>query len=169
VPWGSLPLDPQASCPSQPFWSTSGPHLQSLAVGRSPRSCVYPGGGNADHIQEPFKLSWPGPVLDLVATRPLYVGGAGLVGLTHLLILLGVSIGVFVVKGRLLSQGTLVGDVQHLLGRPGVFHGELVDQRRVPESLLKEPDDGFVVDLRDDIPFVAEALYKFPEELSLLT
>jgi hypothetical protein len=33
---------------------------------------------------------------------------------------------------------------------------------------LKKHDDGFVVDLRYNVPLIAEALDKFPEGLSLL-
>jgi hypothetical protein len=68
-----------------------------------------------------------------------------------LLVLLGVS----GVEGRLLK-------------RPGVLHGKLADQRRLPESLLKKHYDGFVVDLQDDVPLVVEALDKLSEGLSLL-
>jgi hypothetical protein len=92
-------------------------------------------------MHESFKLSWSGPVLH-VAMQPLYVShgairlplfniafrGAGSIRLTLLLILLGVLVGVSVAEGRLLSQGILVGDGKHLLKRPGVFHGELLDQ-----------------------------------------
>jgi hypothetical protein len=85
-----------------------------------------------------------------------------------LLILLGVLVGVSVAEGRLLSQGILVGDGKHLLKRPGVFHGELLDQGWVFESLLEEHDDGFIVNLLDDVPFVVETLDEFSEGLSLL-
>jgi hypothetical protein len=132
---------------------------------------------NANYIQQPFKLSWLGLVL-LVATRTLYVGhgtvwlpllvvafrGAGLIWVTQLLMLLGV----FVIVGRLFGQCILFGDGKHLLRRPGVLHGELADQGWVLESLLEEYDVGFVVDLRDDVPFVPEMLDKFMQGLSLL-
>jgi hypothetical protein len=62
---------------------------------------------DADPVQETFKLSRSGPIL-LVATRPVHVGhgevrlplpiiilrGVGLIRLTLLLVLLGISIGV---------------------------------------------------------------------------
>jgi hypothetical protein len=65
-------------------------------------------------------------------------------------------------------QSILVGNGQHLLRRHGVLHGELPDQGRVPESLLEEHDDGFVVDLRYDVSLVATALDNLLEELSHL-
>jgi hypothetical protein len=34
----------------------------------------------------------------------------------------------------------------------------LSDQSRIPESLLEEYDDRLIIDLRDDIPLVVEAL-----------
>jgi hypothetical protein len=43
---------------------------------------------NADPIKETFKLSRPGPVLGLVASRPLYIGHEA-VGLSLLVIGLG--------------------------------------------------------------------------------
>jgi hypothetical protein len=61
-----------------------------------------------------------------------------------------------------------VGDGEHLLERPGVFHAELADQGQVREPLLEEHDDGFVVNLLDDVPFVTEMLDEFPDGLSLL-
>jgi hypothetical protein len=83
---------------------------------------------------------------------------------TQLLLLLMFSY----VKGRLLNQGILVNDGEHCLRRPGVFHGELTDQGRVPESLLEEHNDRLVVDLWDDVSFVAESLDELTEGLSLL-
>jgi hypothetical protein len=91
-------------------------------------------------------------------------GGVRSVRLTRLLILLGVSI----VEAHLLSQGIFVGNGQHLLGCLGVFHAELVNQGRISESLLEEHDDGLVLDLWDDGPFVTEMLDEFPKGLSLL-
>jgi hypothetical protein len=35
-------------------------------------------------------------------------------------------------------------------------------------SLLEEHDDGFVINLWDDVPFLAEVLDEFPEGLSLV-
>jgi hypothetical protein len=84
---------------------------------------------NSDPIQEPFKLSRPGPVLGHVGTWPLYVchravwlpllvvafGGAGSIRLTQLLILLGVSVSV--VEGRssarahLLAMASISSDI----------------------------------------------------------
>jgi hypothetical protein len=91
-------------------------------------------------------------------------GGAGSIRLTLLLILFGVS----VVKGHLIGQDVLVSDGELLLGRPGIFHGKLTDQGQVPESLLEEHDDGFIIDFRDDVPLVAKMLDEFLEGLSLL-
>jgi hypothetical protein len=82
--------------------------------GENPRA--WGGGGNADPIQETFKLSRSGPIL-LVATRPVHVGhgevrlplpiiilrGVGLIRLTLLLVLLGISVGVSVVEGHQLG------------------------------------------------------------------
>jgi hypothetical protein len=88
---------------------------------------------NIVYVQETFELSCLGPALSPVMTRPLYVGhravrlsllvivfgGAESIRLTRLLILLVIS----VVEGRLLDQGILVGNDQHLLGCPRNFHG----------------------------------------------
>jgi hypothetical protein len=74
----------------------------------------------------------------------------------------------FVVVGRFLSHGIFVGDSQYFFRRPGILRGEVVDQGRVPESLLEEHDNRLVIDLRDDVSLVAKTLNKFPEGLSLL-
>jgi hypothetical protein len=68
----------------------------------------------------------------------------------------------------LLGQGVPVGDSQHLLQHPRILHGELSDQGRVPESLLEEHDDRFVINLWYDVPLVAKKLDKFLKGLSLL-
>jgi hypothetical protein len=108
---------------------------------------------------------------------PLYVGyravmlsllvivfvGDRSIWLTQLLILLGFS----VVEGRLLGLGVLVGDGKHLLRRPGIFHGELVTQGWISELLLEE-HDWFVIDLWDNVPFVAETQVEFPKGLPFL-
>jgi hypothetical protein len=88
--------------------------------------------------------------------------------MTWFLVLLGVSVRVSIDKGGLLGQGVLIGVGQHLLGRPRGFHDTLGDQGQIHKSLLEEHDDGFVIDLQDDISFVAEALDEFLEGLSLL-
>jgi hypothetical protein len=49
-----------------------------------------------------------------------------------------------------------------------ILHGDLSDQGWIPESLLKEHDDRFVINLRDDIPLVTEALNELSEGFSLL-
>jgi hypothetical protein len=72
------------------------------------------------------------------------------------------------VEGRFLGQGIFAGDCQHLFRCPWILHGELVDQGRVLDSLLEEDDNRFVIDLRNDVPFVAEALNKFSERLTLI-
>jgi hypothetical protein len=136
---------------------------------------------NAYPVQETFKLTWLGPVF-LATVWLLYVShgavqlsllvvafrGTGPIQLVRLLILFGVSVRIFVVEGHFLGQGILVGDGKHLLGCPGVLHGELADQGRVSESLLEKQDDRFVVNLRYDVPFIVEVLDEFPEGLSLL-
>jgi hypothetical protein len=65
------------------------------------------------------------------------LGGAGLIRVTQLIVLLLVS----GVEGRLLGQGVFVGDCQHLLICSRILHGELADQGWVPESFLEEHDD----------------------------
>jgi hypothetical protein len=67
-----------------------------------------------------------------------------------------------------LGQGIFAGDCQHLFGCSGILHGQLPDQGRVPESFLEEHDNGFVIDLWDDVSLVTKALDKFSEGLSLL-
>jgi hypothetical protein len=47
----------------------------------------------------------------------------------------------------------------------GLFMASL---RIKDESLLEEHDDGFIVDLREDVPLVAEVLNKLPKGLSFL-
>jgi hypothetical protein len=64
--------------------------------------------------------------------------------------------------------GVLVSDGEHCFRHPGVFHGELTDQGRVSESLLKEHNNRLVVDLRDDVSLLAELLDELLEGLSLL-
>jgi hypothetical protein len=104
---------------------------------------------NADPIQQTFKLSRPGLVL-FVAMQLLYishgeihlplivvtVGSVGLIQVAQLLVLL-----IFGVEGHVLGQGIVFGNCKHLFGHSGILHGELVDQGRVPESLLKKYDD----------------------------
>jgi hypothetical protein len=123
---------------------------------------------NGDPLQETFKLYQPGPVLSPVALRLLYIdqgavrlshlviifGGVGSIWLTWLLVFLGISI----VEGHLLGQGILDGDDQCLLECPGILHGELANQGWISKSLLDEHDDGLIVDLQDDVPFVAEMM-----------
>jgi hypothetical protein len=59
------------------------------------------------------------------------LGQARLVRVARLLLL-------FSIEGHFLSHAIPVGNSQHLFRCPMVLHGELADQRRVPESLLKE-------------------------------
>jgi hypothetical protein len=57
-PWGSHPLDLQASFLGRPFWLTSGPHLQSLADGRRPGPCAFPTDGKyRSGLRNPQTLS----------------------------------------------------------------------------------------------------------------
>jgi hypothetical protein len=148
--------------------------LESVAVPSLVLSLVVE---NADVIQEAFKFTWPGPVL-LVASRPFHC----IDGTIHLP-LLGVALGwsrlicvawvIFFllfpsVEGRLLGQGILVGFGEHCFWHPGVLHGDLLDQGRIPESLLEEHYDRLVVDLRGDIPLVVETLDELLEGISLL-
>jgi hypothetical protein len=72
------------------------------------------------------------------------------------------------VDSHLLGQGIFVGDCQHFFGRSGILHGELTNQGRVPESFLEEHDNGFVIDLRNDVYLVEEEQDKFPEGLSFI-
>jgi hypothetical protein len=72
------------------------------------------------------------------------------------------------VDSHFLRQGIFVDDCQYLFRHPGILHGELADQERVSKSFLEEHDDGFIIDLRDDVSLVAEPLNKFSEGLSLL-
>jgi hypothetical protein len=124
---------------------------------------------DVDLVQETFKLSRPGPVL-FVVMRPLNVyhgaiqfpllviilRGAGLIRVDRLLILLLIS----GVDSCFLNQGVFVGDCQHLFGRPGILYCQLVDHGRVHESFLEEHDNGFIVDLRNDVSLVAKVLDK---------
>jgi hypothetical protein len=48
----------------------------------------------------------------------------------------------------------------------GFFHGELTGQGWVPESLLEEHNNRFVIDLQGDVAPVAESLDELPEGLS---
>jgi hypothetical protein len=66
---------------------------------------------------------------------------------------------------HLLDQGVSVGDGKHLLRHPGVVHGELLDQGRVPESLFEEHHDWLVINLHDSSPLVAEMLDVFSKGL----
>jgi hypothetical protein len=148
--------------------------LESVAV---PGLVLSLGVENADAIQEAFKFTHPRLVL-LVASQsfhhidgmirfPLLVmalGWARLVRVAWLLLLLLFSC----VEGRLLSQGILVSDGEHCFWCPGVFHGDLTDQRWVAKSLLEEHNNRLVVDLRDDISLVVESLDELLEGLSLL-
>jgi hypothetical protein len=132
---------------------------------------------NTDVIQEALKFTWPRPVL-LVASRlfhhidemicfPLLVvalGQARLVHVAQLLLLLLLSC----VEGHLLGQGVFVSDGEHFFRCPWVFYGELIDQGQVPESLFVEHNNRLIVDLRDDVSFVAKMLDELPEGLSLL-
>jgi hypothetical protein len=72
------------------------------------------------------------------------------------------------VEGHLLSQGVPVGDGKHLFRCPGVFHGEILEWGRVPKNLFEEHHDRLVVNLRDDIPLVVEALDVFLKGLAFL-
>jgi hypothetical protein len=122
---------------------------------------------NTDAIQEAIKFIWLGPVL-LVASWPFHcideticfpllvmaLGWARLVRVAWVLFLLLFR----GVEGHLLGQGVPVGNGEHFFWRPGVLHGMLSDQSRIPESLLEEYDDRLIIDLRDDIPLVVEAL-----------
>jgi hypothetical protein len=132
---------------------------------------------NADVIQEAFKFTRPGAVL-LVASRPFHcvdetirfpllvmaLGQARLVRVAQVLLLLLFSC----VDGRLLGQGVLISDGEHCFWCPRVFHGELMDQGWVPESLLEEHNNRLVVNLWDNISLVTESLDELPEGLSLL-
>jgi hypothetical protein len=132
---------------------------------------------NADAIQEAFKFTRPGLVLlvvswlfhrvDRTICFPLLImalGWARLVRVARVLLVL-----LFPgVKGHLLSQGILVSNGEHHFWCLVVFHSELADQGRVPKSLLEEHDNRLVINLRDDISFVAETLDELPEGLSLL-
>jgi hypothetical protein len=62
------------------------------------------------------------------------LGQARLIHVTRLLLSSGV-------EGCLLSQGVLVSDNEHIFRCPGILHGELMDQGRVPESLHEEHDN----------------------------
>jgi hypothetical protein len=119
---------------------------------------------SADAIWEAFKFTQLGPVL-LIASRPLHcidgtvcfpllvmaLGRARLVRVDRLLLLLSG------IEGRFLSQGIFICDSQHLFCHPGVLHGKLVDQGRVPESLLEEHNNRFVVNLRNEVSLVAKS------------
>jgi hypothetical protein len=72
------------------------------------------------------------------------------------------------VKSRFLGQGVFVSDGEHCFWYLGVFHDELTDQGRVPESFLEEQNNRFVIDVRDDISLVVKLLDELPEGLSLL-
>jgi hypothetical protein len=72
------------------------------------------------------------------------------------------------VEGRLHDQGVLISNGEHYFERPRIFHGDLMDQGRVPKSLLEEHENRLVVNLRDDISPVAEMLDELLEGLSLL-
>jgi hypothetical protein len=50
----------------------------------------------------------------------------------------------------------------------GFFMERLRIKDESPESFLEEHDDRFVVDLRDDVPLVAEALNKLSEGVSFV-
>jgi hypothetical protein len=129
---------------------------------------------NANAIQEAFKFSQFGPVL-LVASWLLHrvdgtilfpllvvaLGRARLVHVARLLLLSGV-------EGRLLSQGVLNCDSQHLFRYPEVLHGLLADQGWVFGSLLEEHDNWFAINLRNEVPLVAKMLDELSEWLSLL-
>jgi hypothetical protein len=92
------------------------------------------------------------------------LGWAGLVPVAWLLLLLLLSS----VEGHLLDQGILVSDGKHFFWRPGVSHGELIDQGWVPESFLEEHNNRPTINFWDDVSFVAKSLDEFPEGLSLL-
>jgi hypothetical protein len=96
-------------------------------------------------IQETFKFTRFGLVL-LIVLQPLHsidgmvcfsllvmaLGWARLVLVVWLLLLLSG------IEGRLLDQGIIVGDSQHLFWCPGVLHDELADQGWVLKSFLEE-------------------------------
>jgi hypothetical protein len=92
------------------------------------------------------------------------LGQARLVRVARLLLLLLFSS----IEGHLLSQSVFVGDSQHHFRCPGIPHGELAGQGRVPESLLKEHDYRLVVDLQNNVSIVAKTLDKLLEGLSFL-
>jgi hypothetical protein len=138
---------------------------------------LFLGVENANKIQEDFKFTRPEPLL-LVASWPFHrvdrmirfpllvmaLGRARLVCVARVLLFLLLSC----VKGRLLSQGVLITNGEHCFWCLGVFHGKLMDQGWVPESLLEEHNNRLVVDLRGDVSLVAESLDEFSEGLSLL-
>jgi hypothetical protein len=85
-------------------------------------------------------MSWPLHYIDRAVCFPLLVmtlEWARLIRVARVLFLLLLP----GVKGRILSQGILVGDGEHLFRCPGVLHDDLVDQGGVHESLLKEHYD----------------------------
>jgi hypothetical protein len=144
--------------------------LESVAV---PSLVLSLGVKNTDAIQEAFKFTWTWPVLlmvpwpfhhiDRTVSFPLLVvalGWARLIRVTRLLF--------SGVEGHLLDQGVLVSDSEHLFRCHGILHGKHTDQGRVPESLLEKHDNWLVINLWDNISFVAKPLDKLPEGLSFL-
>jgi hypothetical protein len=124
---------------------------------------------NTYAIQEAFKFPRLGPFhrIDGMICFPLLIVALGWARLVRmawelfLLLFLGV-------EGHLLDQGVAVGDGEHCFCCPRVLHGELLDLGQIPEFLLEEHDDRLVIDVRDDIPLIVEALNDLSEELSLL-
>jgi hypothetical protein len=138
---------------------------------------LFLGVKNAIAIQKAFKFTRLGPVL-LVVSQPFHHVD-GMIRFPLLVVALGRARQICVawvlllllfpgIESCLLGQGILVSDGEHCFWCPRVFHDELTDQGRVPESLLKEHDNRLVVNLWDDISLVAETLNELLEGLSLL-
>jgi hypothetical protein len=132
---------------------------------------------DVDAIQENFKFTRPGPVL-LIASWPFHrvdrtislpllimtLRWARLICIARVLFLL-----LFPgVEGHLLSQVILISYGEHCFWHPMIFHCKLTDQGSVTKSFLEEHDNWLVIDLRGDIPLIAEMLDELLEGLSLL-
>jgi hypothetical protein len=144
--------------------------LEKVAV---PGLVLSLGVKNANVIQEAFKFTRPGPLL-LMAPWPFHrIDRTGifpllLVALKRARMICDQLLLFSGVEGRLLNQCILVSDREHLLWCCRILHGELMDQGRVPESLLKERDNWLAINHRDNLSFVAKPLDKLPEGLSFL-
>jgi hypothetical protein len=149
--------------------------LESVAVSGL---MLFLGVENADVIQEAFKFtqprsvhlvaSWPFHRIDGTIHFPLLVVALERARMVRVALLLLLLLLLSYVQGCLLTQGLLVSNGEHCFRRPGVFHGGLMDQGRVPESLFKLHNNRLVVDLQDDVSLITESLDELPEELSLL-